>query len=601
MLCTLLATLILIGAPAMNEFEGADSLVLFRTLGVGMDQPTNPPESIPQPDPTKSTGIRGTPTRVQPLTWYPVTATMANVTIDWLSAANARNTGALSGVGVLAAADADSLVYTAPGGTAGTPVTIANGETKQISSADPNRYVIATRTSDDDLAGQLSFIVGENFNTALIGSNLTIAESDPQQWDPPNEHIFTGGGRTHCVVAHNKSALVVGQLKFWLPPLGTPQQLGSAAAGLPALGGGTIQVADASDWHPETRFVGIYAADGVTLRELVIGTLAGNVFTVEAEGRGVDGTLIQAGAAGEWAVPCSGLRIGLDAGGPNVFPSYFQGATFYIPEPLFPGYQIPEVPQHPGDLTWGGDLARFLATYNEPTTLNGWSRAYEAANALSHGGPLAADYRVPLFLWMPPQLGIEPTAATPVKLAWSYRVNGQDYAQEMTSWYRIARDRSTTRYQLFNEVDAGPRSLLASGSSLPLAAVPGLSDNATNQLTLVKVNDFDLETLLAETTIVRSGGTSVGVLADPRDVRLVATGSTVTVLATYFTGNGRIPGRYLANYHRRRRRRPRPECELRGGRRGRRAGRRLYRRHLARRRDRHRAGAGHPFERWRGQ
>ena len=81
------------------------------------------------------------------------------------------------GEAALTATDADTLQFVAPGGTAGTAVAIANGETKIITSNDPDKWVQATRESSDPMAGVMTLNLVKAFNSAVGGSNTTSAGS----------------------------------------------------------------------------------------------------------------------------------------------------------------------------------------------------------------------------------------------------------------------------------------------------------------------------------------------------------------------------------------------------------------------------------------
>jgi len=80
---------------------------------------------------------------------------IANVTLDFVSS------GHSSGTGTITAATADTLTWKAPGSaTAGTAVTIANGETKILHDGDDtDLYVVVERTSATALTGSSVVLV----------------------------------------------------------------------------------------------------------------------------------------------------------------------------------------------------------------------------------------------------------------------------------------------------------------------------------------------------------------------------------------------------------------------------------------------------------
>lgn len=79
---------------------------------------------------------------------------ISGITVEFVSAPNP------AGDGELIAATVDTLTYKAPDGSTGSEITIANGETKIIpDGTDATMYVLASRTSADDLSGTSVIIV----------------------------------------------------------------------------------------------------------------------------------------------------------------------------------------------------------------------------------------------------------------------------------------------------------------------------------------------------------------------------------------------------------------------------------------------------------
>lgn len=81
------------------------------------------------------------------------------------------------GDGVLKATGASAITWTPPGGTAGTAVTIANGETLLVEGADTDKYVRIGRTSATDLTGEEVVHCLDQFNGAVGFDNVTSAEA----------------------------------------------------------------------------------------------------------------------------------------------------------------------------------------------------------------------------------------------------------------------------------------------------------------------------------------------------------------------------------------------------------------------------------------
>lgn len=90
---------------------------------------------------------------------YRIANALPTVRVDFVAGANGE------GQGILSAADADSLVWQAPGDTAGEAVEIASGETKILESDDPDKFIRVTRLTDDDLAGTATLTMLEGMDT----------------------------------------------------------------------------------------------------------------------------------------------------------------------------------------------------------------------------------------------------------------------------------------------------------------------------------------------------------------------------------------------------------------------------------------------------
>ena len=121
------------------------------------------------------------------------------VTIDSISDANGIGTGTLTAV------TTGSLAWTAPGGTQGTAVAIANGATViLLDGTDSEKFIRVTRTSASDLVGTAAVTLTESYNTAIAGDNITTTEN-------------TAGHTSYrCVLFKNGSAAEVTNLKVWI-------------------------------------------------------------------------------------------------------------------------------------------------------------------------------------------------------------------------------------------------------------------------------------------------------------------------------------------------------------------------------------------------
>lgn len=151
----------------VDEFSGPDSLAVLHTNG---GYPSDPAfETAEQPCADRSTGVRGSSSRAVFLGFRAVRS-IAGVRILWISPACGPGTAGI------VAADADTLVFTAPGGSAGSAVTVAAGERKLLPSADPSRYVLVERVTAAGLVGSCELELIPTFNNVLCGNNIAADE-----------------------------------------------------------------------------------------------------------------------------------------------------------------------------------------------------------------------------------------------------------------------------------------------------------------------------------------------------------------------------------------------------------------------------------------
>ena len=219
---------------------------------------------------------------------------IANITINAISG----NCGA--GSASLAATGTSELKFTAPSGTQGAAVSIANGETKLVEDADTNKFVEVARTSVDDLTGTGTITLTAQFNNCLGFDNVTSSEA------------AAGDTEYRCICAKNESAGNVTNFAVWLATLGT--QRVSAAAQLGASGSGTIGCSsgDFTDW-PTSGFCRIETSADAEREIVYYSSRTATVLTVPTAGRGLLGTSAAAGAATDKIYPVPGIRIAGEA------------------------------------------------------------------------------------------------------------------------------------------------------------------------------------------------------------------------------------------------------------------------------------------------
>ncbi len=131
-----------------------------------------------------------------PLRWQP----LRGIRIDYVAGANGPGLGTLSVTG------ASAVNWTPPGGTQGSDVTIANGETHVLAGggSDTYKYIIITRTSATDLSGQEITQLLDTYNTWAAGRNWTNAEQ------VAGETIY------QAIMFCNATASDITDVKVWL-------------------------------------------------------------------------------------------------------------------------------------------------------------------------------------------------------------------------------------------------------------------------------------------------------------------------------------------------------------------------------------------------
>lgn len=260
-----------------------------------------------QADPNSSLGKYRSSTEVTHLGAV-ITSPIANVTVDFVAGENG------TGAGTLAAKSADTLAWTAPGGSEGAAVTIANGETKLLEDgSDTKKYIRVSRTSASALTGTATVTLADQFNNLVGFDNISSAEA------------AAGDNEYRCLSLKNVAASQVKSVKVWLGTLGT--QMTTSAAQLGASGAGTLEGAAGAfaDW-PETGFARIQTAGGALQEIVYYSSRTDDVLTVPADGRGLLGTSATAGAATDKADAVPGIRIGKEA--PSAQPDgYFTDKT----------------------------------------------------------------------------------------------------------------------------------------------------------------------------------------------------------------------------------------------------------------------------------
>jgi len=119
------------------------------------------------------------------------------------------------------------LVYTPPGGVAGTPVSIVDGELKTVAGADGEKAIRVKREAGFDFKGTSSLKLVYNFNGALGMRNVPDADR------VAGETYY----RAFMLRSHGSFSAI--DIKLWLPPVAGTQAV--YAIGIEAAVGETIQ------------------------------------------------------------------------------------------------------------------------------------------------------------------------------------------------------------------------------------------------------------------------------------------------------------------------------------------------------------------------
>ena len=265
----------------------ADQVGLFLT-GAASD-------GAAQTNPAAALGNFRSSTRVRSISGRVNRTPIPNVRIIFVSG------GTDTGEGLLETPSFDTLRYTAPGeSSAGSDVTITNGQTRNIIGSGGSDYVQVTRTD----------------STAMFGVTVIEAVNVYNHWlgfeDVVNADRAAGEDFYRAAMLRNESSTdSMDHVKFWIGTLGTQRTTNSAQLG--AAGSGTITTTGSfADW-PTAGWAHVKTSAGAT-REIVYYTSrTATSLTVPAAGRGLLGTSAAAGAATDTVDAVPGIRIGLEA------------------------------------------------------------------------------------------------------------------------------------------------------------------------------------------------------------------------------------------------------------------------------------------------
>ena len=398
------------------------------------------------------------------------------------------------GQGVIRATGVSALAYTAPGGTEGTPVTIADGESKWLADgtvASKGVRVARDGTADFDTrpSGGQTLDLVRQYGSPIAHRNVTSAERT-SGLDTYQAVFFMAHGDLDCTT-----------LKWWLPTLGTQRTSNSGQLG--ASGAGTITTSGSfADW-PDAGYVRI-TTNAPALREIAYYTSrTATALTVPAAGRGLLGTTAAAGAATDTVDAVPGIRIAIEA----------PGADGNI-------QSIANDTTAPTGVTWSGAITSAtgltLATLGAGTTYGLWIHRQIPAGATGGVGFLGG-------------------------VLWEWVNNAITYSGKAYGRYAIA-DTGLVLYELYKGQDAAPDFAAAATTSATLpfshavAAPP--SGTRTWRMTCRERNAYGLVSQNRREwpfTINSAGALLNSPLAAPESQAVTDTaGGSVHVVAIYY-------------------------------------------------------------------
>lgn len=397
------------------------------------------------------------------------TGTLVSIVVAQVSGNQATSSGLISATG------ANTLTYTAPGDTVGEAVTIAQGESKVLESADTTQWVRVYREMDgEDLDGYITLGLMPVYNGFFSLRDITQAEQ------AAGVTIYRAG------FLANYSTASMDNLKVYLSTLGT--QAVSDTAQLGASGSGTITTTDTFEDWPESGWCRI-VDNGGTLREIIYYTSRSTTsLTVPAVGRAMLGTSAAAGAATDTLDAVPGMAV---------------------------GYETPS----------GNGSIQIITSDTTPPSGITWSTAIDATNAID----LTLLFRNKVHgLWIKMEIpaGAPYNDAMQNKVTLQHTQSAVTYTDTISSWYRIAAA-IIDKYEVHVGEDVVPDLSTAPDTegSLPQthAVANPVSGTKDINVTVCRRNDIGLvsQNSAYETITIDNTGTNVtNELSTPTSVAL---------------------------------------------------------------------------------
>jgi hypothetical protein len=210
-----------------------------------------------------------------------------DVTIAFVGGANG------TGAGTLTASGTSELKWTAPSGSIGAGVAIANGETKILEDAgDTDKYIRVTRTTATNLTGSATITLANELNDVVGFDNVSSAEAS------------AGDTEYRCLMLVNENSVKIEALKAFLKTIGTARAVDAAEYAASGADTITCKANDFSDW-PDAGWV----KNTDTGEIMYFTSRTATVLTVTAAGRDWDGDGEVAGSEDDVLESISGLRL----------------------------------------------------------------------------------------------------------------------------------------------------------------------------------------------------------------------------------------------------------------------------------------------------
>ncbi len=405
------------------------------------------------------------------------------------------------GVGEIRVVSANSVAYTAPSGTEGATVTIANGETKLLPDATASKWVRVTRIGADDftIREDLPMLLNYafSFNNVIGMSNVANADR------------AAGVSTYRAFFITNDSTTALTNVRFFVGALTSSVTTNSAQ--LSGAGAGTITTTGSFATWSTSGWAHIKTSGGST-REIVYYTSRTSTsLTVPAAGRGLLGTSAAAGGATDTIAEVPGIRL------------------------------APEVPGTDGTI-------QLIA--NETTAPSGVSWANGTTNTTGVSIATMAPgqtYGIWVHRQIPASAVVSAKATNKISVEFT-DAGATTFSNTLVGCYRIANS-TLALYELFVGVDADPSfaSATATSATLPFSytMTPPGAGTREYRFTVRRRNQYNISSYNVyhrSISINAAGALVTPEISAPEEITLTnVAGGEVDVTAVYHSANDTEP------------------------------------------------------------